>query len=356
MAGLRLGTIVIDSTGQLKVGSSNVQAVYLGSTVLFPITTTTTTTTSTTTTTTTVPATTTTTSTSTTTTTTPATTTTTTTVPATTTTTTSTTTTTTTAASTSFTLYYSSGTYGGYATSAEACAAIFSPPTVTVYCTPDPIGNGTVLYLNTERTIPFTSTGGYFLAPGGGGTSFTYSTQIDNWTSCPATTTTTSTTTSTTTVPPTTTTTTTTTTTSTTTTTTTSAPNLFLVYSNGVTGTQSWDIQYSANTTQTLTASASSGGSTTSSVFNSGPLGIVSSGTAITIQTRKTTNSGNMLSTTAFDLYVDTGSGWGSPVSSFSLTTGDNPIGPTSYRNITSDFGNPTINPGDKVKVVITEG
>ena len=44
MSELRLGGTLIDTAGQLKVGSSNVEAVYLGATQIFPGTTTTTTT------------------------------------------------------------------------------------------------------------------------------------------------------------------------------------------------------------------------------------------------------------------------------------------------------------------------
>ena len=87
---LKLGTVTVDAAGQLKVGSSNVEAVYLGATQIFPGTTTTTTTVPPTTTTTTSTTTTTTTEPTTTTT---STTTTTTTVPPTTTSTTTTTTT-----------------------------------------------------------------------------------------------------------------------------------------------------------------------------------------------------------------------------------------------------------------------
>jgi hypothetical protein len=73
MGSLEVGSLLLGTVGQIKVGTSNVQAIYAGSTLVFPqpTTTTTTTTTSTTTTTTTVaPTTTTTTTTSTTTTTT----------------------------------------------------------------------------------------------------------------------------------------------------------------------------------------------------------------------------------------------------------------------------------------------
>jgi hypothetical protein len=82
MGSLEVGSLLLGTVGQIKVGTSNVQAIYAGSTLVFPqpTTTTTTTTTSTTTTTTTVaPTTTTTTSTTTTTTTIPITTSTTTT-------------------------------------------------------------------------------------------------------------------------------------------------------------------------------------------------------------------------------------------------------------------------------------
>jgi hypothetical protein len=73
MGSLEVGSLLLGTVGQIKVGTSNVQAIYAGNTLVFPqpTTTTTTTTTSTTTTTTTVaPTTTTTTTTSTTTTTT----------------------------------------------------------------------------------------------------------------------------------------------------------------------------------------------------------------------------------------------------------------------------------------------
>jgi hypothetical protein len=133
-------------------------------------------------------------------------------------------------------------------------------------------------------------------------------------------------------------------------------PNLYLTYAaGGIIGTNSWDVRYSATDIETLNAAASSTNSTTTSKYSAGPLGI-SSGTVVTIEVRKTSDSGNMEDDTGFDLYIDTGGGWGSPVSSFQKTTANNPIGPSTYTNITADLGNQIIYPGNKIKLVISEG
>ena len=247
------------------------------------------------------------------------------------------------------------------------------------------IGNDTVLYLDNLRTIPFTSTGGYFWVSGGIGIyyHFTYSTKVDNFTICSGTTTTTTAaptttttteaptttttteapTTTTTTAAPTTTTTTeapTTTTTSTTTTTTTGAPNLFLQYENGVSGTDTWQVEYSTgvgydNAVVITTADSFGAGPTISSTWSSGPIGITSTLTPFNVRVRKTSNSGNMSDATSFGLYIDNGEGFVS-VAGFSLTIGDNPIGPTAWRDITTNFGSPTASPGNRIQVQILEG
>ena len=180
MGKLYVGNTFIDLLGELKVGTATVQKVYAGSTLVFPQAGTTTTTTSS--------STSTTTSTSTSTSTTS---TTTTEAP------TTTTTTTSFEPSLVYAIGYSSGTYNGYGTNLDACDACYATatPLLTVYSV-STLNNGALLFLDAARTIPFTSTGGYFWASGGIGIcfNFTYSTQIDNFTTCaPITTTTTST-------------------------------------------------------------------------------------------------------------------------------------------------------------------
>jgi hypothetical protein len=133
-------------------------------------------------------------------------------------------------------------------------------------------------------------------------------------------------------------------------------PNLYFTYTAGsITGTNSWDVRYSATDVETLNAFATTGNTMTTSKYSPGPLGITS-GTVVTIEVRKPSDSGNMEDTTGFDLYIDTGGGFGLPVASFSKTTANNPIGPSAFTNITADLGSQTINPGDKIKLVITEG
>ena len=188
-------------------------------------------------------------------------------------------------------------------------------------------------------------------------------------TAAPTTTTTTAgPTTTTTTAAPTTTTTTappTTTTTSTTTTTTTVAPNVFFQYENGVIGTgiQTWQVEFSTGSlfTNAVTLTANNnvalGTPTIVSASSTGPLGITAT-TNVNVRVRKTSNSGLMGDSTAFSLLVDPGTGY-SIVGSFSVTTAENPIGPTTWREITVDtngLGNHSINPGDKIQLQILEG
>lgn len=237
MSKLQLGGLLVDTIGQLKVGSSNVLAVYAGSVQVFPASTTTTTSTTSTTTTTLIPTTTTTSTTTSTTTETPTTTTTsttsTTTIPPTTTTTstttippttttTSTTTSTTTAAPTVYsysiwTLSDSTSPYDGADSAANACT--FLTPSslgveVIVYSTSATFQNGMTLFTDIALSTAFVSAAApnnYFRYDTN---SFRYSSSVTELTACPATTTTTtSTTTSTTTEAPTTTTSTTTSTT-----------------------------------------------------------------------------------------------------------------------------------------------
>ena len=188
---IKIGSVTIDTIGQLKVGSSNVQQAYVGSVLVFPATTTTTTTTTLA----------------------PTTTTTTTLAP---TTTTSTTSTTTTLSYVTFTLAYST------VSGPTACSDYPTLNTSIYYAAlGSTLTTGTIIYTDSNLTTPapngFYSNGANYWNTGAGAGN------LQNQTSCGLTTT--STTTTTTAAPTTTTTTTTTlaptTTTSTTTTTTT---------------------------------------------------------------------------------------------------------------------------------------
>jgi cytoskeletal protein RodZ len=171
-------------------------------------------------------------------------------------TTTTSTTTTTTAAPVSYSIgvqsFNGGYNYTGYSTSNDACNAGGTNPIAAVFSS-GTIGNGEVLYLDSNLTNAFTSTGGYYWASGGIGIYYYFNYVggvITNFTYCAAptttstTTSTSTTTTTTTTEAPTTTTTTTTTeapttTTSTSTTTTTTAgpiQNLFFDASLGNSG------------------------------------------------------------------------------------------------------------------------
>ena len=341
-------TAVAGKTYAISASTYNATATTTTTTVA--PTTTTTTVAPTTTTTTVAPTTTTTTVAPTTTTTTVAPTTTTTTVAPTTT--TSTTTSTTTLSYVTFTLAYSA------VSGPQACSDYPTVNTTIYYAAPgSTLTTGTIIYTNSSLTTPapngFYSNGVNYWNTGAGAGN------LQNQTSCSATTTTTtSTTTTTTTTAPT-------TTTSTTTTTTTGAPNLFFQYQNGVAGTgdQTWQVEFSTGSSYSnavvLTASNNViiGAPTTVSTWSSGPLGITGI-TNINVRVRKTSNSGNMSDVTGFTLSVDDGFGF-SIVGSFSLTTSDNPIGTTAWREITVDtngLGNHSMSPGNKMRLEIVEG
>lgn len=365
MSELRLGGLLVDTIGQLKVGSSNVQKAYVGSvqvfpassttttsttstttTTLIPTTTTTSTTTSTTTpipttttttstttsttteapttttsttSTTTIPPTTTTTSTTTSTTTeTPTTTTTSTTTSTTTeapTTTTSTTTSTTTAAPTVYsysiwTLSDSTSPYDGADSAANACT--FLTPSslgveVIVYSTSATFQNGMTLFTDIALSTAFVSAAApnnYFRYDIN---SFRYSSSVTELTACPATTTTTtSTTTSTTTEAPTT------TTTSTTTTTTTSACTSYTVFDVPDAASSTFTYQ-DCSTLETVSVTISDGGDEvtfcaitgTISVV-SGNITIVDNGPCIPTTTTSTTTTTTTAAPTSVTIFWNT--------------------------------------------------
>lgn len=200
MSELRLGGLLVDTIGQLKVGSSNVQKAYVGSVQVFPASSTTTTSTTSTTTTTLIPTTTTTS------------TTTSTTTPVPTTTTTSTTTSTTTPAPLpySYTLYYD---YNdglpivvGFTLPTDACNATNS---FIVYSNSSTFSAGATLYYDLYgtvpiSTVPYTFSQSYYKEGSNYVTFETDGYTVRSITICvvPTTTTTTSTTTSTTTCAP----------------------------------------------------------------------------------------------------------------------------------------------------------
>jgi hypothetical protein len=280
MSKLQLGGLLVDTIGQLKVGSSNVLAVYAGSVQVFPASTTTTTSTTSTTTTTLTP-TTTTTSTTTlapTTTTTSTTTSTTTLAPTTTTstttstttevptTTTSTTTTTTTCASLpySYTLYYD---YDdtlpiviGVNTPSAACTSLTN--NFTVYSNSSTFSVGSAIYYDACGTIPISAVpynfGQSYYKEGSNYITFEADGfTIRSVTACTDPTTTTSTTTSTTTEAPT-------TTTSTTTSTTTTAPIVVTI---------NWDVREQGSGHVSLVIKDSSNTTLLSQVSsNTGPI------------------------------------------------------------------------------------
>ena len=327
MSKLQLGGLLVDTIGQLKVGSSNVLAVYAGSVQVFPASTTTTTSTTSTTTTTLIPTTTTTSTTTSTTTPIPTTTTTstttstttetptttttsttstttipptttttsttsTTTIPPTTTTTstttippttttTSTTTSTTTAAPTVYsysiwTLSDSTSPYDGADSAANACT--FLTPSslgveVIVYSTSATFQNGMTLFTDIVLSTAFVSAAApnnYFRYDTN---SFRYSSSVTELTACPATTTTTSTTTSTTTAAPT-------TTTSTTTTTTTSACTSYTVFDVPDASSSTFTYQ-DCSTLETVSVTISDGGDEVTFCAITGTISVVSGNVTI---------------------------------------------------------------------------